>query len=471
MRNQVKTYSGDYETTTFVDVEAVKHEFNFQYNPEIACFTDSPLNQLKLVEIQKYGACDLQRKVTHVKSNNIPKDRLVLKFEAVDTDELKGIEIKVEGDKAIYKVGEGETANYHIPNDKKLWETQFMVCSIDGKFYLRDMGFVHNSRVKLDHKCNVQIQKGSVVDLGKVVHYHFDKVVHAAHPKTPSNDKFFILRPEQQYEVDNEDFPYIRARPVWVSADENEENIQNEIHVNADGNKNSNTLGRSMKRDIQIKLKAVSADHCGINYNPDMGWTITEKGKDKCSSNGTYIFLKSQEQMKDHMPSDLIPVQDDMIISFVNYELRVRLEAKKDDEIKSQQEAQHVFFSKLQQDYEAAAHHSKDIAPPTQIIEEKKEEHVEPKQATPTKHVEEKAPSPQKTPEKKEEPKEEHHEEVKVEEPKEKTPEKVEEREKHVEEEKPKEKSAEKPKEEEHKEEKVEEPKEELHEEKKVEAK
>jgi len=59
----------------------------------------------------------------HVRSDNIPEQRLILKFEAVDTDELKNIEIAVEGDRAIFKVGEGETSNYHIPNDKKLWET------------------------------------------------------------------------------------------------------------------------------------------------------------------------------------------------------------------------------------------------------------------------------------------------------------------------------------------------------------
>jgi hypothetical protein len=52
---------------------------------------------------------------------------LVLKFEQVDTEELRHIEIAVEGDRAIYKIGEGETAHYHIPNDKKLWETQFMI--------------------------------------------------------------------------------------------------------------------------------------------------------------------------------------------------------------------------------------------------------------------------------------------------------------------------------------------------------
>ncbi len=47
-----------------------------------------------------------------------------------------------------------------------------------------------------------------------------------------------------------------------------------------------------MKRDVQIKLKAVSADHCKVEYNPEKGWMLSEKGKDKPSSNGTYIFLK-----------------------------------------------------------------------------------------------------------------------------------------------------------------------------------
>jgi hypothetical protein len=36
---------------------------------------------------------------------------------------LKDLEVIVEGDKAIFKIGEGETSHFHIPNDKKLWET------------------------------------------------------------------------------------------------------------------------------------------------------------------------------------------------------------------------------------------------------------------------------------------------------------------------------------------------------------
>ena len=90
-----------------------------------------------------------------------------------------------------------------------------------------------------------------------------------------------------------DDYPHLRARPTWVSADEYIENIQNEITLMADGEKKENSLGRSAKRDIQIKLKAVSADHCQIKYNVDKGWTISERGKDKPSSNGTYVFMKT----------------------------------------------------------------------------------------------------------------------------------------------------------------------------------
>jgi len=39
--------------------------------------------------------------------------------------------------------------------------------------------------------------------------------------------------------------------------------------------------------------------------------------------------------MRDHMPSDLIPLHDGMIISFVNYELRVRFEKKSSDDIRN----------------------------------------------------------------------------------------------------------------------------------------
>jgi len=110
---------------------------------------------------------------------------------------------------------------------------------------------VHTSRVKLDKRSEIQIQKGSIVDLGKVVHYHFDKATHTAVPNTAPSETFYLMRPgDKNYDCDAEDYPHLRARPTWVSADENVDNIQNEINVYADGQKLIHSLGISMKRDI-----------------------------------------------------------------------------------------------------------------------------------------------------------------------------------------------------------------------------
>lgn len=354
LKVQYKMYKGAFPGSCYVDNDAMAAGGYTISNSALfdEFKTDkSTLGAIALTEIAPIESCDLQRKIVHLKTLSIPDQRLVLKFEQVDTEELRHIEIAVEGDRAIYKIGEGETAHYHIPNDKKLWETQFMICSIDGKFYIRDMGFVHTTRMKLDQKCEIQLQKGSVVDLGKVVHYHFDKLIHSQSPSIPDSDQFYILRNGKQYDVDAEDFPHLRARPTWVSAEENVENIQNEINIYADDkSKQIHSVGRSMKRDVQIKLKAVSADHCQISYNNAKGWAITEKGKDKQSSNGTYVFLKTLQQSRDHMPSDLIPLHDGMILSFVNYELRVKLVSKTNDEIKAQLKEQSEFFAAKEQE-------------------------------------------------------------------------------------------------------------------------
>ena len=136
-------------------------------------------------------------------------------------------------------------------------------------------------------------------------------------------------------EADTEDQPSFRAKPVWNSKDEKAENVQQEITWEVepeDESKNLVTVGRSKKRDLRVNLKAVSADHCRIQFYPTKGWTMNEKGKDgpkgKCSSNGSFLFLKTHQQMEDHVPSELIPIQNDMIITFVNYNVRVKFENK-----------------------------------------------------------------------------------------------------------------------------------------------
>ena len=43
--------------------------------------------------------------------------------------------------------------------------------------------------------------------------------------------------------------------------------------------------------------------------------------------------MKNQKQMTDHEPSSLIPLHDGMVISFINYEIRVNLERKDADKV------------------------------------------------------------------------------------------------------------------------------------------
>ena len=139
------------------------------------------------------------------------------------------------------------------------------------------------------------------------------------------------MRPNTNYQIDDDE-PILRGRPTWVSQDENKDMIQNEILISAE-EKQLFTIGRSVKRDIEIKLKAVSADHCTIAYTPDKGWIIHENGKERPSSNGTFVFMKSQNQMDDHEPSDMIPLNNHMIISFINYELHVYIDNKDPNEV------------------------------------------------------------------------------------------------------------------------------------------
>jgi hypothetical protein len=53
-----------------------------------------------------------------------------------------------------------------------------MIVCKDGKYFVRDLGIVHTSRIKIDKNTEVQLQQDMLVDLGKVVHYHFNKVTH-----------------------------------------------------------------------------------------------------------------------------------------------------------------------------------------------------------------------------------------------------------------------------------------------------
>ena len=114
---------------------------------------DKDLSGIKLRELsaaEQDVQVDLSRRIFESLPNKAAAHKLHMTFEAVDTEELKNLEISVDGTQGVYKVGEGESNHYVIPNDKKLWESQFMIVSKDGKYFIRDMGIVHTSRIKVD---------------------------------------------------------------------------------------------------------------------------------------------------------------------------------------------------------------------------------------------------------------------------------------------------------------------------------
>lgn len=254
-----------------------------------------------------------------------------------------------------------------------------MIVCKDGKYFIRDLGVVHTSRIKVDKQTEVQIQQDSLIDLGKVVHYHFDKVTHGKAPDQKPTPSFYIMRPqEQDYTVEDtpgEDPPTLRARPTWVSSDEDKNLVQKEIILEA-FTQNYFSIGRSMKREVQIKLKAVSADHCNITYTNEKGWFISEKGKDKMSANGTFVFMKSAKQNQEHEPSDLIPIHDGMILSFINYEIRVNLEKRDAKEIDAENRAIRERSEKIAESAHMASTFKAQPSEP--VIHHEVEEHKEP---------------------------------------------------------------------------------------------
>ena len=159
LKDQVKTYSGDFSADSVL-VETEGRSIN--NNPQLEHFQDdADLRSITMFELtQKHLAKEscLERKPVECLTNQAAKQKLHLTFESVDTEELKNLTFSFEGDQGIFKVGEGEANHYQIPNDKKLWGSQFMIVCKDGRYFIRDMGVVHTSRVKVDKSTEIQLQ-------------------------------------------------------------------------------------------------------------------------------------------------------------------------------------------------------------------------------------------------------------------------------------------------------------------------
>ena len=101
--------------------------FTVSNNPRFEqLMEDKDLSSIRLRELSAVELkveIDLQRRCFESLPDQAAAHKLHMTFEAVDTEELKNLEISVDGTQGVFKVGEGEANHYQIPNDKKLWES------------------------------------------------------------------------------------------------------------------------------------------------------------------------------------------------------------------------------------------------------------------------------------------------------------------------------------------------------------
>lgn len=161
LQDQVKTYSDTFNLEAH-RIQTLPAGLSASENPRLHQFmNDRDLSTIRMRELSPGELeipVDLQRRTFDALPDRAASHKLHMKFEAVDTEELKNLEISVDGTQGIFKIGEGEANHYQIPNDKKLWESQLMIVCKDGKYYIRDLGVVHTSRIKVDMNTNIQIQ-------------------------------------------------------------------------------------------------------------------------------------------------------------------------------------------------------------------------------------------------------------------------------------------------------------------------
>ena len=161
LQDQVKTYTDTFNLEAH-RIQTLPAGLSASENPRLHQFmNDRDLSTIRMRELSPGELeipVDLQRRTFDALPDRAASHKLHMKFEAVDTEELKNLEISVDGTQGIFKIGEGEANHYQIPNDKKLWESQLMIVCKDGKYYIRDLGVVHTSRIRVDMNTNIQIQ-------------------------------------------------------------------------------------------------------------------------------------------------------------------------------------------------------------------------------------------------------------------------------------------------------------------------
>mmetsp|Transcript_42764 Transcript_42764/g.30845 ORF Transcript_42764/g.30845 Transcript_42764/m.30845 type:complete len:299 (+) Transcript_42764:460-1356(+) len=124
LRDQIRTYSETFPGSDLLETPIEGYKVDSV--PKFDYFESADLKVMNLRELNQKEISqesNLQRHIFETYPNQAATHKLHMKFESVDTEELKDLEISFDGNYGIFKVGEGEANHYQIPNDKKLWES------------------------------------------------------------------------------------------------------------------------------------------------------------------------------------------------------------------------------------------------------------------------------------------------------------------------------------------------------------
>lgn len=109
-------YQTQFEGTVYVDQNVISETYQYDTNPRMEFFkNDQVLGSLTLKDMSGKDLntpSNMQRHEIHLRPQTLPDKKITLKFESVDTEELKNVEITFNGDRQIFKVGEGEANHY-----------------------------------------------------------------------------------------------------------------------------------------------------------------------------------------------------------------------------------------------------------------------------------------------------------------------------------------------------------------------
>ena len=102
---QYKLYEGNFTGSQYADHQMLSSMYTL--NDEPSDTIGEYVKDLELTHVKQLnGKVDLCRKNIHVKSDQVPDKTLVLCFDQADTEELKGLNVRFNDDRALFKLGE-----------------------------------------------------------------------------------------------------------------------------------------------------------------------------------------------------------------------------------------------------------------------------------------------------------------------------------------------------------------------------